>query len=93
MWYLRRTRHGGKSPLKVKTWIAGAFIPELFFFPALYFIVLASMLLYFIYGGSHSTLAPRVAAACLINVMTGSVYAVAHRCHISLSLLSQFFDF
>jgi cellulose synthase/poly-beta-1,6-N-acetylglucosamine synthase-like glycosyltransferase len=93
LWYLHRTLHGGKSPLKVKTWIAAAFIPDFFFFPALYFIVLASMLFYFIQGGSLSSLAPWAAAACLINVMTGSLYAVAHRDHIYLSLLSPFFDF
>ncbi len=93
LWYLRRTLHGGKSPLKVKTWIAAAFIPDFFFFPALYFIVLANMLLYFIHGGSLSNLAPWAAAAVLINVMTGSLYAVAHRDHIYLSLLSPFFDF
>jgi biofilm PGA synthesis N-glycosyltransferase PgaC len=93
LWYLRRTLHGGKSPLKVKAWIAAAFIPDFFFFPALYFIVLASMLLYFIHGGSLSNLAPWAAAAVAINVMTGSLYAVAHRDHISLALLSPFFDF
>jgi biofilm PGA synthesis N-glycosyltransferase PgaC len=93
LWYLRRTLRGGKSPLKVKTWIGAAFIPDFFFFPALYFIVLANMLLYFIHGGSLSNLAPWAAAAVLINVMTGSLYAVAHRDHICLSLLSPFFDF
>jgi poly-beta-1,6-N-acetyl-D-glucosamine synthase len=93
LWYLRRTLRGGKSPLKVKTWIAAAFIPDFFFFPALYFIVLANMLLYFIHGGSLSNLAPWAAAAVLINVMTGSLYAVAHRDHIYLSFLSPFFDF
>src|ERR1700722_14034106 len=93
LWFLRRTLRGGKSPLKVKTWIATAFIPDFFLFPALYFIVLASMLLYFIHGGSLSNLAPWAAAAVLINVMTGSLYAVAHRDHIYLSLLSPFFDF
>jgi poly-beta-1,6-N-acetyl-D-glucosamine synthase len=93
LWYLRRTMRGDKSPLRVKAWIAAAFIPDFFFFPALYFIVLASMLLYFIHGGSLSNLAPWAAAACLINVMTGSLYAVVHRDHISLSLLSPLFDF
>jgi biofilm PGA synthesis N-glycosyltransferase PgaC len=93
LWYLRRTLRGGKSPLKVKTWIAAAFIPDFFFFPALYFIVLANMLLFLIHGGSLSNLAPWAAAAVLINVMTGSLYAVAHRDHIYLSLLSPFFDF
>ncbi len=93
LWYLRRTMRGGKSPLKVKTWIAAAFIPDFFFFPVLYFIVLANMLLYFIHGGSLSNLAPWAAAAIMINVMTGSLYAVAHRDHICLSLLSPFFDF
>src|SRR5271168_4406978 len=93
LWYLRRTLRGCSSPLKVKAWIAAAFIPDFFFFPALYFIVLASMLLYFIHGGSLSNLAPWAAATCLINVMTGSLYAVAHRDHICLSLLSPFFDF
>src|ERR1700691_5022806 len=93
LWYLRRTLDGGQSPLKIKSWIAAAFIPDFFFFPALYFIVLANMLLYFIHGGSLSNLAPSAAAAVLINVLTRSLYAVAHRDHICLSLLSPFFDF
>jgi hypothetical protein len=42
---------------------------------------------YFLHGGS-----PWAAAAVLINVMTGSLSAVAHRDHICLSLLSPFFD-
>jgi poly-beta-1,6-N-acetyl-D-glucosamine synthase len=93
LWYLRRTLHGGKSPLKIKTWIAGAFLPDFFFFPALYFIVLASMLWYFLQGGDLTKLAPWAAAAVMVNVMSGSLYAVAHRDRISLSLLSPFFDF
>src|ERR1700733_3126636 len=93
LWYLRRTLRGGKSPLKVKTWIAGAFLPDFFFFPALYFFVLASMLWFFLQGGSLAKLAPWAAAAILINVMSGSLYAVAHRDSIYLSLLSPLFDF
>ena len=93
LWYLRRTLHGGKSPLKVKTWIVGAFLPDFFFFPALYFIVLAGMLWYFLEGGSLAKLAPWAAAAILVNVMSGSLYAVAHRDRVSLSLLSPIFDF
>ncbi len=93
LWYLHRTLHGGKSPLRVKTWIAGAFLPDFFFFPALYFVVLATMLWYFLQGGSLAKLAPWAAAAILVNVMSGSLYAVAHRDRISLSLLSPFFDF
>jgi poly-beta-1,6-N-acetyl-D-glucosamine synthase len=92
-WYLRKTLRGGKSPLKVKTWIAGAFLPDFFFFPALYFFVLASMLWFFLQGGSLAKLAPWAAAAVLINVMSGSLYAVAHRDSIYLSLLSPLFDF
>src|ERR1700678_1505021 len=93
LWYLRRTLHGNKSPLKVKTWIAGAFLPDFFFFPALYFLVLASMLWFFLQGGSLSNLAPWAAAAVLINVMTGSLYAVVYLDHLYISLLSPFFDF
>ena len=93
LWYLRRTLHGGKSPLKVKTWIVGAFLPDFFFFPALYFFVLAGMLWYFLEGGSLAKLAPWAAAAILVNVMSGSLYAVAHRDRVSLSLLSPLFDF
>ena len=93
LWYLRRTLRGGKSPLKVKTWIAGAFLPDFFFFPALYFFVLASMLWFFLQGGSLAKLAPWAAAAILINVMSGSLYAVAHRDSVYLSLLSPLFDF
>jgi hypothetical protein len=48
---------------------------------------------YFMHGGSLANLAPWAAAAVLINVMTGSLSAVAHRDHICLSLLSPFFDF
>jgi biofilm PGA synthesis N-glycosyltransferase PgaC len=93
LWYVRRTLQGGKSPLRVKTWIAGAFLPDFFFFPALYFVVLGSMLWFFLQGGSLAKLAPWAAAAILLNVMSGSLYAVAHRDRISLSLLSPLFDF
>jgi poly-beta-1,6-N-acetyl-D-glucosamine synthase len=93
LWYLRRTLRGGKSPLKVKTWIAGAFLPDFFFFPALYFVVLASMLWFFLQGGSLAKLAPWAAAAIMLNVMSGSLYAVAHRDRVALSLLSPLFDF
>jgi poly-beta-1,6-N-acetyl-D-glucosamine synthase len=93
LWYLRRTLHGGKSPLKIKTWIAGAFLPDFFFFPALYFVVLANMLWFFLQGGDLAKLAPWAAAAIMVNVMSGSLYAIAHRDRISLCLLSPFFDF
>lgn len=93
LWYLRRTFRGGESPLRIKTWIAAAFLPDFFCFPPLYFVLLGSSLLYLLHGGNLSSLASWAAAACLLNIMSGSLYAVAHRDHIGLSLLSPFFDF
>lgn len=93
LWFLRGTLQGTKSPVRVKTWIATAFLLDFFFFPPLYFVLLASSLLYLAHGGSLSSFASWAAAACLVNVMSGSLYAVAHRDSISLSLLSPFFDF
>jgi hypothetical protein len=51
------------------------------------------MLWFFLQGGSLAKLAPWAAAAILINVMSGSLYAVAHRDSVYLSLLSPLFDF
>jgi cellulose synthase/poly-beta-1,6-N-acetylglucosamine synthase-like glycosyltransferase len=93
LWYLRRTFRGGESPLRIKTWIAAAFLPDFFCFPPLYFVLLGSSLLYLLHGGNLSSLASWAAAACLLNVMSGSLYAVAHRDHVGLSMLSPFFDF
>ena len=93
LWYLKRTLRGGKSPLKVKAWIAAVFLLDFSFFPPLYFVLLGSSLLYVFHGGSLSSLASWDTAACLLNVMSGSLYAVAHRDQIYLSLLSPLFDF
>jgi poly-beta-1,6-N-acetyl-D-glucosamine synthase len=93
LWFLRRSRRGERSPLRIKAWIAAAFLPDFFCFPPLYFVLIASSLLYLLHGGSLSSLASWAAAACLLNMMSGSLYAVAHRDHIALSLLSPFFDF
>jgi biofilm PGA synthesis N-glycosyltransferase PgaC len=93
LWYLRRTLRGDKSPLKVKAWIAAVFLLDFSFFPPLYFVLLGSSLLYIFHGGSLSSLASWAMAACLLNVMSGSLYAVAHQDQIYLSLLSPFFDF
>jgi biofilm PGA synthesis N-glycosyltransferase PgaC len=93
LWYLRRTLQGGKSPSRVKAWIATAFLLDFFLLPPLYFVLLGSSLLYLLHGGSVSSFASWAAAACLVNVMSGSLYAVAHRDDICLSLLSPFFDF
>jgi cellulose synthase/poly-beta-1,6-N-acetylglucosamine synthase-like glycosyltransferase len=93
LWFVRRTLRGEKSPLRTKTWIATAFLLDLFCFPPLNFAVLASSLLYIIQGGSLSRLASWAAAACVVNVMSGSLYAVAHQDSIALTLFSPFFDF
>ncbi|HTA86221.1 MAG TPA: glycosyltransferase family 2 protein [Silvibacterium sp.] len=93
LWFLRRTAQGSKSPLKVSAWIAALFLLDFFCFPPLYFLLLGSSLLFLFHGGSLSSLASWAAAACLVNVMSGSLYAVAHRDNIALSLLSPFFDF
>jgi biofilm PGA synthesis N-glycosyltransferase PgaC len=93
LWYLRRTFRGGRSPLRIKAWIGAAFLPDFFCFPPLYFVLLASSLLYLLHGGNLATLATWASAACLLNMMSGSLYAVAHRDHVGLSLLSPFFDF
>jgi cellulose synthase/poly-beta-1,6-N-acetylglucosamine synthase-like glycosyltransferase len=93
LWFIRRTLRGDKSPLRVKTWIATAFLLDLFCFPPLYFFILGGLLWYFLQGGSLSKVAPWAAAAILLNAMAGSLYAVAHRDRIYLPLLSPFFDF
>ncbi len=93
LWFVRRTLRGDKSPLRVKAWVATAFLLDFFCFPPLYFVLLASSLLYVLNGGNLLSLASWVSAACLTNVMSGSLYAVAHRDRISLALLSPFFDF
>ena len=93
LWYLRRTFKGGKSPLPIKVWIASAFLPDFFCFPPLYFVLVASSLLFLLHGGNLASFASWAAAACLLNMMSGSLYAVAHRDNIGLSLLSPFFDF
>jgi hypothetical protein len=51
LWYLKRTLRGGKSPLKVKAWIAAVFLLDFSFFPPLYFVLLGSSLLYVFHGG------------------------------------------
>jgi poly-beta-1,6-N-acetyl-D-glucosamine synthase len=93
LWFLRRTLRGGQSPLRVKTWIAALFLLDFFCFPPLYFLLLGSSLLYLFHGGDLASFAAWAAGACVVNVMSGSLYAVAHRDHIFLSLLSPFLDF
>ncbi len=93
LWFLGRSLRGDKSPLRIKTWIATAFLFDFFCFPPLYFVLLASSLLYLVHGGNIMTLASWASAACLANVMSGSLYAIAHRDRVSLALLSPFFDF
>jgi biofilm PGA synthesis N-glycosyltransferase PgaC len=93
LWYLRRTLRGGKSPLKIKAWIAAVFLLDFSFFPPLYFVLLGSSLLYLFHGGNLSSLASWAAAACLLNMMSGSLYAVAHRDDVFLSLLAPLLDF
>jgi poly-beta-1,6-N-acetyl-D-glucosamine synthase len=93
LWFVGRTLRGDKSPLRIKTWIATAFLLDFFCFPPLYFILLASSLLYLLQGGNLLSLASWASAACVANVMSGSLYAVAHRDRVSLALLSPFFDF
>lgn len=78
--------------MRIKAWIATAYLLDFFFFPPLYFVLLASSLLFLFHGGGLSSFASWAAAACLVNVMSGSLYAVAHRDDICLSLLSPFFD-
>ena len=93
LWFLGGAERGGESPLRVKSWIAAVFLADVFFFPALSFVLLASFLLYLFHGGNLSNLASWTAAMWLINVMSGSLYAVAHRDRVSISLLSPLFDF
>jgi cellulose synthase/poly-beta-1,6-N-acetylglucosamine synthase-like glycosyltransferase len=93
LWFVRRTLRGDKSPPCIKAWVATAFLLDFFCFPPLYFVLLASSLLYLLHGGNLSSLASWATAACLANVMSGSLYAVAHRDRVTLALLSPFFDF
>ena len=93
LWFLSTVARGDKSPLRVKSWIAAVFLADVFFFPALSFVLLASLLTYVVHGGNLSNLASWAAALWVLNAMSGSLYAVAHRDRISLSLLSPLFDF
>jgi cellulose synthase/poly-beta-1,6-N-acetylglucosamine synthase-like glycosyltransferase len=93
LWFLRMVARGDKSPLRVKSWTAAVFLADVFFFPALSFVLLASLLLYIVHGGNLSNLASWATATWLLNLMAGSLYAVAHRDRVSLSLLSPLFDF
>jgi poly-beta-1,6-N-acetyl-D-glucosamine synthase len=93
LWFLRTVARGNQSPLRVKSWIAAVFLADVFFFPALSFVLLASLLMYVFQGGNLLNLASWAAALWVLNAMSGSLYAVAHRDRISLSLLSPLFDF
>ena len=93
LWFLRRTLRGGTSPLRVRTWIATVFLLDFFFFPILYFVLLGSSLLYLFRGGDLASFASWAAGACVLSVLSGSLYAVAHGDHIFLSLLSPLLDF
>jgi poly-beta-1,6-N-acetyl-D-glucosamine synthase len=93
LWFAGRTLRGERSPQRVRTWVATVFLLDLFCFPPLYFVLVASSILYLLRGGDFLSLASWASAACLANVMSGSLYAVAHRDRISLALLSPFFDF
>jgi poly-beta-1,6-N-acetyl-D-glucosamine synthase len=93
LWFVRRTLRREESPLRIKTWILTAFLFDFFCFPPLYFLLLASSLLYLLHGGNLLSLASWTSAVCVANVMSGSLYAVAHRDRVSLALLSPFFDF
>ena len=90
LWFVRKTLYGGKSPLRIKTWIATAFLLDFFCFPPLYFVLLASSLLYLLHGGNLLSLAWWASAACLANVMLGSLYAVAHRDRIQAGFAFAF---
>jgi cellulose synthase/poly-beta-1,6-N-acetylglucosamine synthase-like glycosyltransferase len=93
LWFFCRTLRGASSPLKTKTWIASVFLLDFFFFPVLYFLLLGCSLLYLFHGGDLASFATWSAGACILNVMAGSLYAVAHRDHVLLALLSPFLDF
>jgi hypothetical protein len=88
-WYLKRILRGGKSPLKVKAWIAAGFL----LLPATLFCSPRKLASVRPPRCQSFKLASWATAACLLNMMSGSLYAVAHRDRIYLSLLSPLFDF
>jgi cellulose synthase/poly-beta-1,6-N-acetylglucosamine synthase-like glycosyltransferase len=91
-WYLRRFFRGGKAPLKLHVWILADFLLDYFFFALVNTLLLGCLALYFVTGGSLGQLGAWAACACLVNLMSLSLYAVAHRDCMLLSLLAPVFD-
>lgn len=92
VWYLRRFFRGGRAPLRLHAWIVADFLLDYFFFALTNTFLLGCLVLYFIGGGSLSQLGAWAASACLINLMSLSLYAVAHRDQMLISLLAPIFD-
>ncbi len=93
LWYVRRTLQGCQIPRSRQDVDRDRVLLDFFFFPPLYFVLLGCSLMYLTHGGDLTSFAAWASAACIVNVMSGSLYAVAHRDCVSLSLLSPFFDF
>ncbi len=91
-WYVRRFLRGGSAPLRLNIWIAAAFLLDYFVFPVLSIALLGCLVLYFVDGGNLSDLAAWTAAAWTVNLLSGTLYAVAHRDSVFLPLLAPFFE-
>lgn len=62
-------------------------------FPLLYFVQLAGLLMFFLNGGSLSTVLAWAAAACMLRTMAGNLYAISQGDDVRLSVLAPLFDF
>ncbi len=92
LWYGRRFLRGAGAPFRLNAWIATAFLLDYFIFPVLSIALLGCLVLQLVQGADLAQLGEWAAAAWLLNLMSGSLYAVAHRDSIALSLLAPFFE-
>jgi hypothetical protein len=74
-------------------WLWSAVLLDYLCFPLLYFVQLAGLLMFFLNGGGLSTVLAWAAAACMLRMMAGTLYAIAHRDDVRLSVLAPLFDF
>jgi hypothetical protein len=93
LWYFKRRARGIRSPLKLNIWLWSAVLLDYLCFPLLFFVLLAGLLMFFLNGGSLSTVLAWTAAAWMLRMMAGTLYAIAHRDDVRLSVLAPLFDF
>jgi len=91
-WYVRRVLKGMRSPSRLNVWIVSTSLLDFYCMPIIYTILLGSLVMFLLSGGSLALLAIWGAAACLINIMSGHIYTIAHRDRASLLFLAPLFD-